>query len=79
MVTAVAVWNHRPTADELLEARVVRGLGADAHGDAGWTNDSWARGVARLQIARYQSLTLGHLSGKRLIARFVLAERANSR
>ncbi len=25
MVTAVAVWNQRPTADELLEARLARG------------------------------------------------------
>jgi hypothetical protein len=24
-VTAVAVWHHRPTADELLEARVAAG------------------------------------------------------
>jgi len=24
-VTAVAVWNHRPSADELLEARLARG------------------------------------------------------
>jgi hypothetical protein len=25
VVTAVAVWDHRPTADELLDARVARG------------------------------------------------------
>jgi len=25
MVTAVAVWDHRPLADELLEARLARG------------------------------------------------------
>jgi len=24
-LTAVAVWSHRPTADELLDARVARG------------------------------------------------------
>ncbi|MFT3769459.1 MAG: hypothetical protein QM820_28815 [Minicystis sp.] len=24
-MTAVAVWSHRPTADELLEARLTRG------------------------------------------------------
>jgi hypothetical protein len=25
VVTAVAVWGHRPTADELLDARLARG------------------------------------------------------
>lgn len=25
MVTAVAVWDHRPTPDELLDARLARG------------------------------------------------------
>jgi hypothetical protein len=30
VVTAVAVWDHRPTADELLEARLARGWSPSA-------------------------------------------------